>query len=453
MNLGESLNMRKAKEIALKVALAYVLLGILWVILSDYFSVILAHEKLSLYIYFQRFKGWFFIFVTGVILYLLVYRRTRDVLHSNEQLRKKERELYIQNEQYHSLFKHNPDGVLELDLKGKIMAVNPEAEALLESSQEELEDIQLRNFLKEEDIKVVTGHFIDTLSGKGSMFETNIHLAGEKAKILRCSFIPIIVSGEVTGVFAIARDITQFRKNEEMMIVSEKMSVIGQLAAAVAHEIRNPLTSLKGFIQLMQTTGSVNRDHLDIMLSEVDRIDLISGEMLILGKQQDLHYQIENVDSILKQVIVLMKAQANIDNVSIDHKPYSVEPLYVEAEANQLKQVFINIIKNAVEAIPYDRRGRVSISLNRKDNEAIIIVSDNGTGMDPERIEKVGEPFYSTKEKGTGLGLAICKKIIEKHKGKIVFHSEKQKGTVVEICLPLIQGNSLRETAERERKS
>ncbi|OIU70330.1 ATP-binding protein [Rossellomorea aquimaris] len=445
--------MRKAKEIALKVALAYVLLGILWVILSDYFSVILAHEKLSLYIYFQRFKGWFFIFVTGVILYLLVYRRTRDVLHSNDQLKKKERELYIQNEQYHSLFKHNPDGVLELDLKGKIMALNPEAEALLESSQKELEDIQLRNFLKEEDIKVVTGHFIDTLSGKGSMFETNIHLAEEKAKILRCSFIPIIVSGEVTGVFAIARDITQFRKNEEMMIVSEKMSVIGQLAAAVAHEIRNPLTSLKGFIQLMQTTGSVNRDHLDIMLSEVDRIDLISGEMLILGKQQDLHYQIVNVDSILQQVIVLMKAQANIDNVSIDYKPYLIEPLRVEAEANQLKQVFINIIKNAVEAIPADRRGRVSISLNRKDGDAIIIVSDNGTGMDPERIEKVGEPFYSTKEKGTGLGLAICKKIIEKHKGKIVFHSEKQKGTVVEICLPLIKGNSLRETAGRERKS
>ncbi|XXM70339.1 ATP-binding protein [Lysinibacillus sphaericus] len=445
--------MRKAKEIALKVALAYVLLGILWVILSDYFSVILAHEKLSLYIYFQRFKGWFFIFVTGVILYILVYRRTREVLHSNEQLRKKERELNIQNEQYHSLFKHNPDGVMELDLKGKIIAVNPEAEALLESSQEELEDSQLRKFLMEEDVKVVTGHFSDTLSGKGSMFETNIHLSGEKAKILRCSFIPIIVSGEVTGVFVIARDITRFRENEEMMIVSEKMSVIGQLAAAVAHEIRNPLTSLKGFIQLMQATGSVDHDHLDIMLSEVDRIDLISGEMLILGKQQDLHYQVENVDSILKQVIVLMEAQANIDSVSIDYKPYSADSLYVEAEVNQLKQVFINIIKNAVEAIPADRKGKVSISLNRKDGDAMIIVSDNGSGMAPELIEKVGVPFYSTKEKGTGLGLAICKKIIEKHKGKIVFHSEKQKGTVVEICLPLIQGNSLRETAERERKS
>ncbi|MGR3762665.1 ATP-binding protein [Rossellomorea sp. NS-SX7] len=436
--------MRKAKEIALKVALAYVLLGILWVILSDYFSVILAHEKLSLYIYFQRFKGWFFIFVTGIILYLLVYRRTRDVIDSNEQLRQKEQQLNIQNEHYHSLFKHNPDGVFELDLKGKIMAVNPEAESLLEASQKELEDIQLRKFLKEEDVRVVTDHFIQTLTGKGSMFETNIHLNGKKRKILRCSFIPIIVSGDVTGVFVIARDITQFRKNEEMMIASEKMSVIGQLAAAVAHEIRNPLTSLKGFIQLIKTTGSVNHDHLDIMLSEVDRIDLISGEMLILGKQQDLHYQTENVDSILQQVIVLMEAQANIDNVSIEYKPYSLEPLNVMAEANQLKQVFINIIKNAVEAIPDDRRGKVSISLNRKDGEALVIVSDNGTGMDPERIETIGEPFYSTKEKGTGLGLAICKKIIEKHKGKIVFHSEKQKGTVVEICLPLIEGNSSR---------
>ncbi|WP_175986788.1 ATP-binding protein [Bacillus sp. Marseille-Q1617] len=444
--------MRKAKEIALRVAIAYVLLGILWVILSDYFSVILAHEKLNLYIYFQRFKGWFFIFVTGIILYLLVYRRTKDVIESNEQLKKKERQLYIQHEHYHSLFKHNPDGVFELDLQGKIMAVNPEAESLLEASQKELEDIQLRKFLNEEDAKSVTDHFIETLSGKGSMFETNIHLKGKKKKILRCSFIPIIISGEVTGVFVIARDITQFRKNEEMMIASEKMSVIGQLAAAVAHEIRNPLTSLKGFIQLMQTTGSVNHDHLNIMLSEVDRIDLISGEMLILGKQQDLHYQTENVEAILQQVIVLMQAQANIDNVSIEYKPYALEPLNVMAEANQLKQVFINIIKNAVEAIPNDRRGKVSISLNRKDGGALVVVSDNGTGMEPERIETIGEPFYSTKEKGTGLGLAICKKIIEKHKGKIVFHSEKQKGTIVEISLPLIKENTFRQNAEREGK-
>ncbi len=122
------------------------------------------------------------------------------------------------------------------------------------------------------------------------------------------------------------------------------------------------------------------------------------------------------------------------------------------AEANQLKQVFINIIKNAVEAIPNDRRGKVSISLNRKDGGALVVVSDNGTGMDPERIETIGEPFYSTKEKGTGLGLAICKKIIEKHKGKIVFHSEKQKGTVVEISLPLIKENTFRQNAEREGK-
>jgi PAS domain S-box-containing protein len=439
VNLGESLHMKKAKEIALRVALSYVLLGILWVIMSDYFSVILAHEKLNLYIYFQRFKGWFFIFVTGIILYVLVFRRTKDVIESNEQLKRKERQLYIQHEHYHSLFKHNPDGVFELDLQGKIMAVNPEAESLLEASHKELEDINLGEFLSEDDVKMVTEHFIQTLSGRGSMFETSIHLAGKKSKILRCSFIPIIVSGEVTGVFVIARDITQFRKNEEMMIASEKMSVIGQLAAAVAHEIRNPLTSLKGFIQLMQTTGSVNHDHLDIMHSEVERIDLISGEMLILGKQQDLQYQPENIDSILRQVIVLMEAQANIDNVSIHYKPYEIEPLYVMAEANQLKQVCINIIKNAVEAIPHDQNGKVSISLNRQDGEALVIVSDNGVGMDPERIETIGEPFYSTKEKGTGLGLAICKKIIEKHQGKIVFHSEKQKGTVVEISLPLIE--------------
>ncbi|MCA1056036.1 PAS domain-containing protein [Rossellomorea aquimaris] len=432
--------MKKAKEIAFRVTFVYVLLGILWILLSDYFSVVLAHEKLNLYIYFQRYKGWFFVLVTGIILYLLVFRRTKEIIDSNERLRKKERQLFIQHEHYHSLFKHNPDGVFELDMEGKIMSVNPEAESLLEATQQELEAIELGRFLDEEDVKGVTDHFMQTLSGKGSMFETNIRTRDNKIKILRCSFIPIIVSGEVTGVFVIGRDITQFRKNEEMMIASEKMSVIGQLAAAVAHEIRNPLTSLKGFLQLMKTTGTVNDEHLDIMQSEVDRIDLISGEMLILGKQQDEHYQTEDVDLILQQVIVLMEAQANIDNISIEYTPKAIEPLYVKAEVNQLKQVFINIIKNAVEAIPFDRKGKIAISVDKKDGEALVIVSDNGVGMEPERIETIGEPFYSTKEKGTGLGLAICKKIIEKHKGKIVFQSEKQIGTVVKICLPLWEG-------------
>lgn len=428
--------MKQAKDIALKISVTYVLLGALWIVFSDYVSMIIAHEKLSMYIYFQRYKGWLFTFVTGIIIFFLIYRRANELILSNDKLSKKEKQLQIRNQHYHSLFEQNPDAVLELSLDGHVISVNAEAEGLLEFTQEELKEVKFSKFLDKEEMKRVTEYFFATFKGIASTFETKIHIGDNKGKILRCSLVPIIVNREVTGMFAIARDITLNRENEEMVVASEKLSVIGQLAAAVAHEIRNPLTSLKGFIQLMQTTDTINHDHLDIMLSEVDRIDLISGEMLILGKQQETHFRHERLDDILQQVLVLMEAQANLDNVSITYENLSEKPLHVIGESNQLKQVFINIIKNAVEAIPPSKDGKVSISLEEQGTNAQVIVKDNGVGMEPERIEHLGEPFYSTKEKGTGLGLAVCKKIIQRHKGYIHFQSDKEKGTAVEISLP-----------------
>ncbi|MEI2665246.1 ATP-binding protein [Rossellomorea sp. LJF3] len=429
--------MKQAKDIALRISVTYVLLGALWIVFSDYVSMIIAHEKLSMYIYFQRYKGWLFTFVTGIIIFFLVYRRTNELILSNDKLSKKEKQLQIRNQHYHSLFEQNPDAVLELSLDGHVTSVNAEAEGLLEFTHEELKEVKFSKFLDEEEMKRVTDYFFAAIKGIASTFETKIHIGDNKGKILRCSLVPIIINREVTGMFAIARDITLIRENEEMVVASEKLSVIGQLAAAVAHEIRNPLTSLKGFIQLMQTTNTINHDHLDIMLSEVDRIDLISGEMLILGKQQETHFRHERLDDILQQVLVLMEAQANLDNVSITYENLSETPLYVSGESNQLKQVFINIIKNAVEAIPASRDGKVSITLEEQGTNAQVIVKDNGVGMEPGRIEHLGEPFYSTKEKGTGLGLAVCKKIIQRHKGHIYFQSVKEKGTAVEISLPI----------------
>jgi PAS domain S-box-containing protein len=437
LNLGEHHIMKQAKDIALKISVTYVLLGALWIVLSDYASMIIAHEKLSMYIYFQRYKGWLFTFVTGIIIFFLIYRRTKDLFLSNEQLSKKEKQLQIRNQHYHSLFEQNPDAVLELSLDGNVVSVNAEAEGLLEFTHQELEEVKFSKFLDDEELKRVREYFFFTFNGLASTFETKIHIGDYKRKLLRCSLVPIIINREVTGMFAIARDITLNRENEEMVVASEKLSVIGQLAAAVAHEIRNPLTSLKGFIQLMQTTETINHDHLNIMLSEVDRIDLISGEMLILGKQQETHFRSEKLDDILQQVLVLMEAQANLDNVSITYMNLSEKPLYVLGESNQLKQVFINIIKNAVEAIPTCMDGRVLITLEEHGTNAQVIVKDNGVGMEPERIEHLGEPFYSTKEKGTGLGLAVCLKIIQRHKGNIHFQSEKEKGTAVEISLPI----------------
>ena len=164
--------------------------------LSDYFSMTLAHENLNMYIYFQRYKGWLFMLVTGMIIFLLVYRRTHELINSNEKLTNKERQLQIKNQRYHSLFEQNPDAVLELSLDGNVISVNAEAEGLLESTYEELKEVKFSKFLHGEEMKRVTDYFFETFKGLASTFETTIHLPNNKRKILRCSLVPIIVEQE-----------------------------------------------------------------------------------------------------------------------------------------------------------------------------------------------------------------------------------------------------------------
>ncbi|MCP3738349.1 ATP-binding protein [Rossellomorea sp. BNER] len=426
----------QSRRIAGRIALIYIIVGALWVVFSDHFSMILANDKLVLYVFFQRYKGWLFIVVTGVLIYFLIYWRTHRLLQSQQNLIQKEYQLQESKEHYQSLFNHNPDGVFELKRSGELVSLNPEGENIIGCSTEKLQGTLLEQFVVEEKRNEVREIFEDVIGGKGRKFEFGIINADGKKKTVRCTLLPIVVNQEINGVFGIARDITELRKNEEMMIRTEKLSLIGQLAAAVAHEIRNPLTSIKGFIQLLIATKKVEESHLDIILSEIDRIQIISGEMLVLGKKQAFNYKRESLREILKQVLVLMEAQSNLVNVKINYYDLSIDPPFVYGESNQLKSIFINIIQNAVEAI--EREGHVSVSLYASGTDVIIEVEDNGNGISEERLLSLGEPFYSTKEKGTGLGLVVCKKIIERHNGKIEFQSELGSGTTVKIILPKI---------------
>ncbi len=432
--------MKHARKVALRISIIYIIIGAVWILISDNISRTLAQGRFEVYIFFQQYKGWFFILATGIILYGLVYRRAYKLVESQQELVVKEHELQTSNQHYQSLFKHNPDGVFEISKTGEVLLANPEGEAIVEYSSEELQKMKPSALIAAEEFDMCKEYFKEVLNGKGAKFEMNVINRKRERRLLRCSLLPIIVHKQVVGVFMIARDITTYRQDEELMITSEKMSVIGQMAGAVAHEIRNPLTSLKGFVQVMQASKETNDTYLDIMMSEIDRINLISSEMLILGKKQHVSFEKTNLCEILKQVITLMEAQANLNNVSILLKETAKRPIYVSADANQLKQVFINVIKNGVEAIM--EKGHITITVEEKDTRALIHFEDNGIGMSQERIEQVGTPFYSTKEAGTGLGLAVCYKIMERHQGTMHFKSGKGKGTTVTIDMPIIERNS-----------
>ncbi|MBL0387029.1 PAS domain S-box protein [Tumebacillus sp. ITR2] len=255
---------------------------------------------------------------------------------------------------------------------------------------------------------------------------------------LDVQIMPVIdVKNDVIGLVVIARDNTERRRTEELLRKSDKLAVVGQLAAGVAHEIRNPLTSIKGFAQLMKNRLHDYNHYIEIMLSELDRIEFIMNEFLVLAKPQAVKFVKTDVHELLSDILALLETQAIINNVQIVTEFAENLPT-ITCETNRLKQVFINVMKNAIEAMPDG--GTLRITTEQGGNELVRIrVMDDGCGIHPDRIPKLGEPFYTTKERGTGLGLMVSYKIIKDHQGDIRFKSLLGEGTSVEVELPVTQ--------------
>ena len=238
-------------------------------------------------------------------------------------------------------------------------------------------------------------------------------------------------------IMIIVRDITERKKTEELLNKSDTLAAIGQLAAGVAHEVRNPLTVIKGFIQLFQINKEDQEKYFDLMLSEIERIEAILQEFLSIAKTDEISTEKKNIYQLFKNVVSLMNTKAIMTNIQVELYTNSKD-IIIECSENQLKQVFINILQNSIEAMPDG--GEISIHIKEIGKDGIIIsVIDKGIGIPEERIKRLGEPFYSTKEKGTGIGLMLSYKIIESHQGNISIMSEVGVGTTVTIYLPKIQ--------------
>ncbi|HDX9577542.1 TPA: PAS domain S-box protein [Bacillus pseudomycoides] len=233
-----------------------------------------------------------------------------------------------------------------------------------------------------------------------------------------------------------SRDITERIKTEELLRKSEKLAVVGQLATAIAHEIKNPLTAMKGFMQLLKTTENEGNHHyINIVSSEIDRIESITNEFMAIAKPQAVKIQPNDINLLMHQVVMLLEPQALMNNVQIKTEVMPNIPM-IHCEGNQLKQVFINILKNAIESMATG--GEIAIQIDLVDHNQINIrFMDQGCGIPQERMPYLGEPFYSIKEDGIGLGLMICYKIIEMHQGNIRIESEVNKGTTIDVTLPI----------------
>ncbi len=220
--------------------------------------------------------------------------------------------------------------------------------------------------------------------------------------------------------------------NDKLMRL-EKLALLGQLSAGLAHELRNPMQSVKGFVQLLFQEDE-NNQFRDIVISELDRMNQLINDFLLATQPTAPKKANYPLNKIVDEVVELFKNEAMLQNIQLslfNHVPEVV----VFVDKAQIKQVLINIFKNALEAA--GEGGIVSVQVRTDSREQVIVeVSDTGEGIPVSIIERVGEPFFSTKENGTGLGLAISKTIMREHNGAISFENHEGE-TKVMISLPM----------------
>ncbi|MFL0557744.1 ATP-binding protein [Paenibacillus barengoltzii] len=356
------------------------------------------------------------------------------------ELRQKSEENRSMKEYLESIISQTADAIHITDVKGRVLQVNAAFERLYGWSSEEIVGKYL-DFLPESELdgRTIWRPENEVIETAESVLAETVRLRKDGSQVeVSISVSPIFdQAGKITALISISRDMTEHNKMEDLLRRSEKLTTVGQLAAGVAHEIRNPLTTLRGFLQMQQRTRVVNVMHTDVMLAELDRINLIVSEFLILAKPQAVQFQIKDVRFTMGDVVSLLDSEAHLHNIEFEVH-FSPSPVLVHCEENQLKQVFINLLKNAMEAMP--KGGKILLQVEEDDSGfAVLRVIDEGEGISKDRLQKLGEPFYTNKEKGTGLGLMISQRIIEGHRGTLKIESELGKGTAVTITLPLVQ--------------
>ncbi len=323
-------------------------------------------------------------------------------------------------------------------------------EPVISESPYELEE--LRPFLKGNERSVV----IAWLSGKerllGLIKVSNKEdgFSEEDVRLLTILSRHISVAIENAELYrSLEKQMIELKETQEQLIQAAKLAAIGELAANVAHEINNPLTSIIGFVELMKEYDDMDliKNRLEIIEHESIRARDIVRELLNFARKRPLQLSDVDINSLIKEVIILTRAQAKTGRVEIV-EDYGDIPRMI-GDPNQIKQVFVNIINNAIHAMP--EGGKLYIKTSSSHDDITIVFKDTGVGIPADVLPRIFEPFFTTKrEKGTGLGLSISYRIIQDHGGRINVESNEGKGTAFTITLPVISP-SFKEKFDRIR--
>lgn len=336
-------------------------------------------------------------------------------------------------------------GLITTSLNGRITLVNNAAQKLLERRPDQL----LGN--------PVTGLFLDVLPNGESRThgEVRFDTPGNfrKTARVRVTALNVPERGPLGFVYALD-DLTEIRRLEREVRMQDRLAAVGRLAAAIAHEIRNPLTSIAGSVSMLSGIPQMSEEHrqlLDIVTRESQRLNGIITDFLAYSRGKRYHFERADLVRLLEDTITLMRHRMTAENtgITIECRLAAAEA-WVLADGDKIKQVFWNFAENAIRAMPDG--GSLKVSIERLGNDWQVSFADTGTGMTPQQTEKIFEPFQSSFEGGTGLGLAVVYQIVQAHEGKVWARSKPGQGTTFVLRLRRLDAERQAEqTSEIER--
>jgi len=262
----------------------------------------------------------------------------------------------------------------------------------------------------------------------------------QEERVLQVSAIPVAgPQGEYKGSMLVLHDLTRQKDLERRVRRNERLAALGKMAAGVAHEVRNPLSSIKGFATLLGkrfAAGSEEAEAAGLLIREVERLNRSITELLLYARPLPLHKQPADLNELLTASLKLMEGDARETGIDIELRTGKDMPP-VQLDRDRFSQVLLNLYLNALQAMEKGGRLTVETLRDRQGNRVLVTVSDTGCGIESQNLEKILDPYFTTKPEGTGLGLALAAKIIEEHGGTITFASEVGKGTRATVGLPL----------------